>query len=134
MPDYKPNQFVRVLAVIALIAAFVLVAYVVATSGGGSGSGGGWKLNAELPGTAAFAAASKYVTEDDIAESIACGPDLDRHLEGIRQFKEAGFTHLALVQIGGEHQRGFIEWAAETPEVSPATCLTRLPASCSQGE
>jgi hypothetical protein len=41
MPDYKPNQFVRVLAVIALIAAFVLVAFVVATSGGGSGSGGG---------------------------------------------------------------------------------------------
>jgi G6PDH family F420-dependent oxidoreductase len=76
--------------------------------------GGGWKLNAELPGTAAFAAASQYVTEDDIAHSIACGPDLDRHLDGIRQFKDAGFTHLALVQIGGEQQRGFIEWAAET--------------------
>jgi LysM domain len=41
MPDYKPNQFVRILAVIALIAAFVLVALVIATSGGGSGSGGG---------------------------------------------------------------------------------------------
>ncbi len=76
--------------------------------------GGGWKLNAELPGTAAFAAASQYVTEDDIAESIACGPDLDRHLDGIRRFKEAGFTHLALVQIGGDQQGGFIEWAAKT--------------------
>jgi hypothetical protein len=41
MPDYKPNQFVRVIAVVALIAACVLVAFVVATSGGGSGSGDG---------------------------------------------------------------------------------------------
>jgi LysM domain len=41
MPHYKPNQFVRVIAVVALIAAFVLVAFVVATSGGGSGSGDG---------------------------------------------------------------------------------------------
>jgi G6PDH family F420-dependent oxidoreductase len=74
--------------------------------------GGGWKINAELPGTAAFAAASQFVTEDDIVESIPCGSDVDRHLEGIRRFQEAGFTHLALVQIGGEHQTGFIDWAA----------------------
>jgi LysM domain-containing protein len=39
MPDYKPNQFVRVFAVLALIAAFVLVIAVVATSGGGDGGG-----------------------------------------------------------------------------------------------
>ena len=37
MPDYKPNQFVRVFAVLALIAAVVLVVAVVATSGGGGG-------------------------------------------------------------------------------------------------
>ncbi len=40
MPDYKPNQFVRVFAVLALIAAVVLVVAVVATSGGGGGGGG----------------------------------------------------------------------------------------------
>lgn len=40
MPDYKPNQIVRVFAVMALIAAFVLVVAVVATSNGGSGGGG----------------------------------------------------------------------------------------------
>jgi len=39
MPDYKPNQFIRAFAVLALIAAFVLVVAVVATSGGGSGNG-----------------------------------------------------------------------------------------------
>ena len=32
MPDYKPNQFVRAFAVLALIAAVVLVVAVVATS------------------------------------------------------------------------------------------------------
>ncbi len=50
---------------------------------------GGWKVNAELPGTAAFAAASRMVTEDDVAERIPCGPDVDRHLDGIRRFAEA---------------------------------------------
>jgi G6PDH family F420-dependent oxidoreductase len=74
---------------------------------------GGWKVNAELPGTAAFAAASRMVTEDDVAERIPCGPDVDRHLDGIRRFAEAGFSHLALVQVGGDQQPHFIEWAAE---------------------
>ena len=41
MPDYKPNQFVRVFAVLALIAAVVLVVAVVATSGGGGGDSNG---------------------------------------------------------------------------------------------
>jgi LysM repeat protein len=41
MPDYKPNQFVRAFAVLALIAAIILVVVAVATSGGGSGGGGG---------------------------------------------------------------------------------------------
>jgi G6PDH family F420-dependent oxidoreductase len=74
---------------------------------------GGWKVNAELPGTAAFAAASRIVTEDDVAEQIPCGPDVDRHLDGIRRFAEAGFSHLALVQVGGDQQPDFIQWAAE---------------------
>jgi LysM domain-containing protein len=41
MPDYKPNQIVRAFAVVALIAAFILVGVVVATTGGGSDSGDG---------------------------------------------------------------------------------------------
>jgi hypothetical protein len=41
MPDYKPNQFVRVFAVLALIAALILVVAVVATSSGGGGDGDG---------------------------------------------------------------------------------------------
>jgi G6PDH family F420-dependent oxidoreductase len=74
---------------------------------------GGWKVNAELPGTAGFAAASATVTEADVAEQIPCGSDVDRHLKAIRDFSDAGFTHLALVQVGGGHQAEFISWAAE---------------------
>jgi G6PDH family F420-dependent oxidoreductase len=76
-------------------------------------SSGGWKINAELPGTAAFAAAARGVRPSDVAEQMPCGPDVERHLEGIRSFAEAGFTHLALVQVGGDHQESFITWAAE---------------------
>ena len=36
MPDFKPNYFVRALAVLALVAALVLVVIVIATSSGGS--------------------------------------------------------------------------------------------------
>jgi hypothetical protein len=39
MPDYRPNQFVRAFAVMALVAAFVLVVVVVVTADGGSGNG-----------------------------------------------------------------------------------------------
>ena len=40
MPDFKPNYFVRALAVIALIAALALVVVVIVTTSGGSSDGG----------------------------------------------------------------------------------------------
>jgi G6PDH family F420-dependent oxidoreductase len=75
--------------------------------------GGGWKVNAELPGPDAFDAASQYVTPDAIAEQLRCGDDLNEYVEKIQPFLDAGFTHVALVQIGGDHQAPFIEWAKE---------------------
>jgi G6PDH family F420-dependent oxidoreductase len=74
---------------------------------------GGWTVNAELPGTAGFAAASASVTEDDVADQIPCGSDVERHLEAIGKFADAGFTHLALVQVGGRQQPEFISWAGD---------------------
>jgi G6PDH family F420-dependent oxidoreductase len=73
--------------------------------------GGGWKVNAELPGTAAFDAASQYVRPEDVAEQVPCGADVDEFVTKIRPFVDAGFTHVALVQIGAENQGPFIEWA-----------------------
>lgn len=73
--------------------------------------GGGWKVNAELPGTAAFAAASQYVRPEDVADSIPCGDDVDAVVEAAKEWVDAGFTHLALVQIGGDAQPAFTDWA-----------------------
>jgi hypothetical protein len=72
--------------------------------------GGGWKVNAELPGPAAFAGATQFVTTADIAQSIPCGPDVAPIVESVRAFASAGFTDLALVQIGGDHQDGFLQF------------------------
>lgn len=75
---------------------------------------GGWKVNSELPGPSGFAAATQFVTEDDVAQGIACGPDVDQILTKVRAFADAGFTDLALVQIGGDQQDGFLDFARST--------------------
>ena len=74
----------------------------------------GWKVNADLPNPGSFDAATAFVTPDDVAEQLACGPDVEEHVEKIRPFLDAGFTEIALVQIGGAHQAPFIAWAEET--------------------
>jgi G6PDH family F420-dependent oxidoreductase len=71
--------------------------------------GGGWKVNADLPTPAAFDAASQFVRLDDVAKSIACGPDLDELAESVKPFLQAGFTDVALVQVGDESQQEFLE-------------------------
>jgi G6PDH family F420-dependent oxidoreductase len=63
--------------------------------------GSGWKVNAELPGTSAFAAASQFVRPEDVAESIPCGDSVEAVVKAASAYWEAGFTDLALVQIGG---------------------------------
>ncbi|MDI5965381.1 LLM class F420-dependent oxidoreductase [Streptomyces sp. SL13] len=75
--------------------------------------GGGWKVNSELPGPASFASATSYVREEDVAAEIACGADVDTFVEAVRPYAEAGFTEVALVQIGGDHQEAFIDWAGD---------------------
>jgi G6PDH family F420-dependent oxidoreductase len=74
--------------------------------------GGGWKVNAELPGTSGFAGATQYVKQSDVAQAIPCGPDADAIVEAAKPFADAGFTDLALVQIGGDQQDGFFEFAS----------------------
>ncbi|MGL5908881.1 MAG: TIGR03557 family F420-dependent LLM class oxidoreductase, partial [Phycicoccus sp.] len=74
--------------------------------------GGGWKVNADLPTPMGFSGASQFVRPDDVAQSIPCGPDLDRIVEAVAPYWEAGFTDVALVQVGGEHQQAFLDQAA----------------------
>jgi G6PDH family F420-dependent oxidoreductase len=72
---------------------------------------GGWKVMAELPGPKHFAAASKAVTEQVVARGISCGPNVADHVESVKKFVDAGFTHIALVQVGGDSQEPFFDWA-----------------------
>jgi len=75
--------------------------------------GGGWAVNAELPTTAGFAAATQFVRPEDVAGAIACGPDLDELAESVRPYLEAGFTDVAIVQVGDVNQERFLAEAAE---------------------
>jgi G6PDH family F420-dependent oxidoreductase len=74
----------------------------------------GWKVNAELPGPPAFDAASSFVREDDVESSIPCGDDVDAVIKAAKEYADAGFTHLALVQIGGDQQAPYLEWSQKS--------------------
>jgi G6PDH family F420-dependent oxidoreductase len=81
-------------------------------------SGLGWKVNAELPGPAGFDSASAAVRPADVAEKIPCGDDVAAVVQAAAKFFEAGFTDLALVQVGDDAQDTFLR-AAES-ELLPA--------------
>jgi hypothetical protein len=68
----------------------------------------------ELPEPRSFDAASSHIRQEDIAQLVPCGPDPAVHVEAARKFTDAGFTHLALVQVGAEQQGQFIAWAQDT--------------------
>jgi G6PDH family F420-dependent oxidoreductase len=76
----------------------------------------GWKVMSELPNPINFEAATAHVREEDVAESISCGPDLDHHAEAIRQWTDAGFDRVAVVQVG-EPERFFETWAELRPRL-----------------
>lgn len=78
----------------------------------------GWHVMSELPEPRAFDAASQQVSEDDIAELVSCGPDTARHVAAVKKYTDAGFTHVALVQVGADQQHQFIGWAEH--ELLPA--------------
>lgn len=74
---------------------------------------GGWAVNSDLPTTAGFAGATQFVRPEDTAEAIPCGPDLDAIVAAVAKYWEAGFTDIALVQVGGDSQDLFFKEAAE---------------------
>ena len=70
-------------------------------------------MNADLPTPAGFEGASQFVRKEDVASSIACGPDLDELVEGVKPMWEAGFTDIAVVQVGDVLQQRFLDEVAE---------------------
>jgi G6PDH family F420-dependent oxidoreductase len=63
---------------------------------------GGWPVQAELPNTRSFAAASAQATPEDVGKKISCGPSIQKHVAAIKKYIDAGFDHIILTQIGPE--------------------------------
>lgn len=78
----------------------------------------GWKVNADLPNPDSFEGASQFVTREQVADALSCGPDVEAHVKAIKPFLDAGFTEVAVVQIGADHQESFTAWAER--ELLPA--------------
>jgi coenzyme F420-dependent glucose-6-phosphate dehydrogenase len=76
-----------------------------------------WWPNAGLPGElgqvlpqpAHFEQAAQLVTEQQIGEAVACGPDPEVHLDFVRRFVAAGYDHVFLHQVGPD-QEGFLRF------------------------
>jgi G6PDH family F420-dependent oxidoreductase len=67
------------------------------------------ELNQELRTPAHFEQAVRKVTVDDVAGSIACGPDPQRHVTAIREYADAGYDEVYVHQIGPD-QEGFFRF------------------------
>jgi len=76
-----------------------------------------WWPNGALTGSALtdlarpkdFEQALAHVREDDVAGTVVCGPDPQRHLEAIARFAAAGYTEVYLHQVGPD-QAGFLRF------------------------
>jgi G6PDH family F420-dependent oxidoreductase len=73
-------------------------------------SAGAWPVMAELPIPASFEAATEQVREEDIAEMVSCGPDPEVHAAAIQRWVDAGYTHLAIAQVGHDQAPFFDMW------------------------
>jgi G6PDH family F420-dependent oxidoreductase len=64
-----------------------------------------------LPTPAHFEQAAELVTEEMIAQSLPCGPDIERHVSAIQAYAEAGFDELYVNQIGPDQDAFFAAYA-----------------------
>ena len=60
-----------------------------------------------LPTPAHFEQTAELVTEEMVAENVACGPDIARHIDQLRAYEEAGVDEVFVQQIGGGHEAFF---------------------------
>lgn len=72
----------------------------------------GWKVMAELPNPVNFAAATEKVRQEDLAETIPCGPDPAAHIKGIQGFIDTGYENVAVASIGDDVE-GFLSFWTE---------------------
>jgi coenzyme F420-dependent glucose-6-phosphate dehydrogenase len=66
-------------------------------------------LSQELAIPEHYEAAAKLLSEDDVAETVICGPNPERHLEAIREYERAAYDHVYVHQVGRD-QEGFFRF------------------------
>jgi len=67
----------------------------------------GGELAQILPQPAHFEQATALVTEEMIAESVPCGPDVDKIVQSFQEFADAGFDELYVQQVGARQAEFF---------------------------
>jgi coenzyme F420-dependent glucose-6-phosphate dehydrogenase len=80
----------------------------------------------ELPNPAHFEQLAETITEEQVAEVISCGPDPELHVAKIREYIDAGYTHVYIHQVGPD-QAGFLRFAEREllPTFTPASAGAR---------
>ena len=71
------------------------------------------QLGQILPRPRDFEAATSLVTRDAIAKQVPCGPDLQRQVEAVQRYVDAGFDEVYVQQIGSHHEEFFRAWSDE---------------------
>jgi coenzyme F420-dependent glucose-6-phosphate dehydrogenase len=71
------------------------------------------ELSRELARPKDFEDAGAMVSPDDVAETVPCGPDAERHREAIKQFESAGYDHVFVHQIGRDQGAFFRFYESE---------------------
>ena len=65
-----------------------------------------WTVLSELPNPVNFDAATQTVTADDVKDTFACGPDVERHVQVVQQLVDAGFDHITLQNASPDPEAG----------------------------
>jgi G6PDH family F420-dependent oxidoreductase len=71
------------------------------------------QLSQDLPTPTHFEQACGLVTEEQVAEKIPCGPDVDAIVEQLRRFEDAGYTDVHVHQVGPDQESFFEMWRGE---------------------
>lgn len=70
----------------------------------------GWEVACELPNPAHFAAATQFLSDEQIGDAIPHGPDPDPYITAVQEFIDAGFRKLAIVPVGDDFDSTLDFW------------------------
>ena len=69
------------------------------------------QLSQDLPTWTHFEEAVAMVSEEEAANSVPCGPDVEPILDSVRTYVDAGYDHLYFHQIGPDQDGFFTFWS-----------------------